>query len=242
MSNTDMLTPEQFNEINDRENKKREKAGKKRRKINCLGYAIGVDEEGLELEYRGGKKIEDSFQEKLEKYGLIVRKVKSLDELKGKTGFILYGFYPMKIFFDLVYKDFHVVRVNPDGTYVHKQDMNLPARKVEILDERGAIEEYDGANEPIHIFLLEEERNKDKEKINKRIKAVFSQIKDVLDSKEVSDEDKSVIKQKLQLLNDRLNVQGKTMNSNDINILLQEFLTIAKEFNIEIETEGIELE
>ena len=59
----------------------------------------------------------------------------------------LYGFYPMKIFFDLVYKDFHVVRVNPDGTCVHKQDMNLPAKKVEILDERGAIEEYDGANE-----------------------------------------------------------------------------------------------
>ena len=82
MSNTDMLAPEQFNEINDRENKEREKAGKKRRKINCLGYAIGEDEEGLELEYRGGKKIEDSFQKKIEKYGLIVREVKSLDELK----------------------------------------------------------------------------------------------------------------------------------------------------------------
>lgn len=92
MSNTDMLTPEQFNEINDRENKEREKAGKKRRKINCLGYAIGVDEDRLELDYYGGKKIEDSFQEKLEKYGLVVREVKSLAELKGKTGFIYMDF------------------------------------------------------------------------------------------------------------------------------------------------------
>ena len=241
MSNTDMLTPEQFNEINDRENKERERKGEKKRKINCLGYAIGVDEDRLELDYYGGKKIEDSFQEKLEKYGLVVRKVKSLAELKGRTGFILYGFYPIKTFFDIVYKDFHVVRVNPDGTCVHKQDMNLPAKKVEILDERGAIEEYDGKNEPIHIFLLEEERNKDKEKINKRIEAVFSQIRNILDSKTVSDEDKSVIRQKLQLLNDRLNVQGKIMNSNDINILLQEFLTIAKEFNIELGPKGIEL-
>ncbi len=61
--------------------------------------------------------------------------------------------------------------------------MNLPAKRVELLNEKGHIEEYDQVNEPIHFFVLEEKRNKDKEKINKRIKEVFSKASDALNSK-----------------------------------------------------------
>ena len=115
MSNTDMLTPEQFNEIYNRENEERERRGEKKKKVNCLSYAIGIDEEEVELDYFGGRRIEDSFQSKLENYGLIVKEVNSLDEIKGKTGYILYGFYPIRTLFGFENKDFHVVRVNPDG-------------------------------------------------------------------------------------------------------------------------------
>lgn len=240
MSNTDMLTPEQFNEIYNRENEERERRGEKKKKVNCLSYAIGIDEEEVELDYFGGRRIEDSFQSKLENYGLIVKEVNSLDEIKGKTGYILYGFYPIRTLFGFENKDFHVVRVNPDGTCFHKQDMNLPAKRVELLNEKGHIEEYDKVNEPIHFFVLVEERNKNKEKINNRMNEVFSKASDALNSKEINDENRADLQQKLQLLSERLGAQGGTLNSNDTNILLQEVLTLTKEYSLEVEQEGIE--
>ena len=83
---TDMLTPRQF------------RAKFKNRYFGSdLAFAIGVNSPELMLEFNGEHETpEIPFLETLNKYGLEVKKVKSLQELNGKSGFILYGYYPFK--------------------------------------------------------------------------------------------------------------------------------------------------
>lgn len=205
---TDMLTVEQFNEIGQIS------------KSNCLGFAIGV-EGRIELEYEGIS-IDDSFVKRLSEYGMIVKRVESLEELKGKTGFLVYGFYDMPVsFFGMSYtekNDFHVVRVNPDGSLVHKQDAREPAKHVLLLSSRGGIEEYNAPNEPIYIFSLEEERQIDKTALVERTKKIFSETEKILTDPLVSKTEKERIKQEVEDL--RACLDGSA-NSNIINIKLQ---------------------
>lgn len=213
---TDMLTVEQFNE-----------AGQIK-KSNCLGFAIGVSEQ-IELEYEDIS-IDDSFAKRLSEYGMIVKKVESLEELKGKTGFIVYGFYDMPIsLFGMSYtekNDFHVVRVNPDGSLVHKQDAREPAKHVPLLSSRGGIEEYNAPNEPIHIFSLEEERHIDKTAVVERTKMIFSETEKILNNPLVSETEKDKIRQEVENLRGCLDGSA---NSNIINIMLQKIEVLVRD-------------
>lgn len=214
---TDMLTVEQFNSEVDP------------RKSNCLGFAIGAKER-IELEYEGIS-IDESFTKKLAEHGMIVKKVGSLEEMRGKTGFIVYGFYDMEMgFAGMSYiekRDFHVVRVNPDGSLVHKQDAREPAKQVELLGSRGEIEEYNGENEPIYMFTLEEERNPDKDSIRQRAIPIIEQMTKILEDPAVSREEKERIKN--AVLEFRQKANDTKVSSNSINIMLQEIASLARE-------------
>ncbi len=103
---TNMLTPEQLNR-------------KKEFLFSDLAFAIGVDERNLELPYDGRTDLKDIFKKELEKYGLIIEEVDSLKELDGKTGFILYGYYMRGTACGYKEDVYHVLRANPDSTFVH---------------------------------------------------------------------------------------------------------------------------
>ena len=216
---TDMLTVEQFNET------------EAQRKSNCLGFAIGVHDH-IELDYIGVG-IDESFSKRLSEYGMIVKRASSLEEIRGKTGFIVYGFYPMRSWFtkELEYNDFHIVRVNPDGSLVHKQDDNEPAKHVELSNPRGGINEYDAPDEPIFIFSLEEERNPDKDSIRQRATPIVEQMTKILEDPSVSIEEKTRIKNAVIELRQKAN--DANVSSNSINIMLQEIRELARTYQRE---------
>ncbi len=213
---TNMLTVEQFNaegQIN---------------KSNSLGFAIGVPEK-IELEFEGIS-IDDSFTRRLAEYGMIVKKVDSLEALKGKTGFIVYGFYNMQMgFAGMTYTEkraFHIVRMNPDGTLVHKEDATLPAKHIKLLNSKGGIEGYNEENEPITIFSLEEERYADRDAIRTRADGIVSRIKKILDNPVITHEEKEDIKSRIMAYRQIAN--ESTVTSNVINIMLQRIDLISR--------------
>ena len=216
---TDMQTVEQFNE-----------SGRKERS-NCLGFAIGVQEH-IELDYMNIG-IEESFTQRLAEYGMIVKRAQSLEEIKGKTGFIVYGFYPMRNWFtrEIENNDFHIVRVNPDGTLVHKQDDREPAKHVELSNPKGGINEYDAPDEPILIFSLEEERFADKEAIKQRAKPVVEQVMQIIKDPSVSMEEKEKIRNAVIELGKE--TSGEIVTSNDLNIMIQEISELARQRQLE---------
>lgn len=216
---TDMLTVEQFNET------------EAPRRSNCLGFAIGVHDH-IELDYIGVG-IDESFSKRLSEYGMIVKRAGSLEEIKGKTGFIVYGFYPVRSWFtkELEYNDFHIVRVNPDGTLVHKQDDKEPAKHVELTTDKGGIPEYDGPEEPIYIFSLEEERLADRDAILERSKPIIAQISQMLEDPSISKEEKERIRNTIMGFRQKAN--DTTVTSNSINIMLQEISELARERQLE---------
>lgn len=220
---TNMLTVEQFN------------AEGQANKSNCLGYAIGVPEE-IELDYKEIG-IDDSFAQRLSEYGMAVKKVDSLEALKGKTGFIVYGFYDMEeSFIGMTFiekRDFHIVRVNPDGSLVHKQDNRLPAKHVNLLSSRGGIEEYNGENEPISIFSLEEERFADKDAIRMRAESIISKVKSILDNPKIRQEEKEKIRE--EIINYKQKANESTVTSNAINIMLQKIDLLSREYQISLD-------
>lgn len=122
---------------------------------NCLGFAIG-EAECIELPWEAIS-IEDSFRNTVKKYSVKVRKVDSITA--GKYHFLVYGFYPMPYFdyysFKTKYRpsDFHIVRIEPDGTWVHKPDAIEPPAVISEHDEL-TFGEY---TETPHIFVLDEE-------------------------------------------------------------------------------------
>ena len=214
---TDMLTVEQFNETG------------QINKSNCLGFAIGVPDT-IELEYKGIS-IEDSFAKRLSEYGMKVKKVESLEELNGKTGFIVYGFYDMPYgFLGMTYyekNDFHVVRVNPDGSLVHKQDRTLPAKHVDLLSSKGGIYEYNNPNEPIYIFSLEEEREIDRDAIRERSKSIIEQVTKLLEDPLLSQSEKEMIRD--TVIRFKQIATEDTATSNNINIMLQKIASLVKQ-------------
>jgi len=180
---------------------------------NCLGFAIGINQT-LSLGEKSRGTITDFFQEETRKFGLVVKPVNSIEDLKGKTGFIVYGYYGVRGFFGIEMKDFHVVRVNPDGTLVHKPDDRNLASSVELLSKKGGIENYNRDNEPIYIFELIEERNMD----TKALQRKFERIQIELLSKNLTPS----IYDKLQEVENMINHPCKSTNSNSINLLLDE--------------------
>lgn len=199
---TNMVTAEEFNRTNQDSTQS-----------NCLGFAIGINQT-LSLGEKSRGAITDFFQEQTRKFGLVVKPVNSIEDLKGKTGFIVYGYYEVRDFYGIEMKDFHVVRINPDRTLVHKpDDINL-ASSVELLSKKGGIENFNRDNEPIYIFELIEERNID----TKALQRKFERIQKELLSKNLTPS----IYDKLQEVENMINHPSKSTNSNSINLLLDE--------------------
>lgn len=215
---TDMLTPAQFN---------KEKTGIPRLFCTDLAFAIGAKDYELDLDYNSNIELEEQFRKKLKEYGLIIRKVDSLKELDGKTGFILYGYYPRGTYFGHIWDDYHVVRVNPDKTCVHF-DSNALKQYVEP-NEKGEILGYGLVDGPIQIFELVEERQRDMDKLNKRMFSVFDVIANILNRSNVGD--KNELRAELQKMKDELVNYGGHFTSNDVNILLEKLLKKAKEYD-----------
>ena len=180
---------------------------------NCLGFAIGRNQT-LSLGEKSRGAITDFFQEQTRKFGLVVKPVNSLEDLKGKTGFIVYGYYEVRGFSGIEIKDFHVVRVNPDGTLVHKPDDRNLASSVELLSKKGGIENFNRDNEPIYIFELIEERNMDTQALQRKFELIYKKLL----SKNLTQS----IFGKLQEVASMLNISSKLTNSNSINLLLDE--------------------
>lgn len=220
---TNMLTPKQLN-------------SKKEYFFSDLAFAIGVDDRDLELPYDGRTELKDIFKKELEKYGLIIEEVDSLKELDGKTGFILYGYYMRGTASGYKEDVYHVLRANPDSTFVHVDPYWGP--EYDKPDEEGQIGGYALCYGPLHFFELVEERNIDIEMLNKKSKSVFDEIQNILNSGNLSDDEKNELKEKIKPLREEIgDIQKESLTSNYVNIILEKALTIAREYNKEISLE-----
>ena len=227
---TDMLTPEQFNSEG--------------LYSNCLGFAIGVPkkivldhreelyDKGLGITYYDEKDIGKSFTERLAEYGMTIKEVKQISDLKGKTGFIIYGFFKRKDWLGSYFKDeFHVVRINSDGTAVEKpNDSHSSAEIIQILDDKGRTEAFNRPDTPIRIFELVEEKNKDVEKIEQRKRKVLESVEKYVQDKPELSACANDIREILNLLD--------SLDSSSCNIALQQAISLAKEHNIELDFDG----
>ncbi len=227
---TDMLTPAQFN---------KEKTGTPRFFCSNLAFAIGAPTEDfqLKLDYESNTELKEQFRKKLSEYGLNIRKVDSLKKLDGKTGFILYGYYPRGTNFGHKWDAYHVVRVNPDKTCVHF-DRDALEQYVEP-NEKGEIPGYCLIDGPIQFFKLIEERQIDKDKLNKRMCSVFNEIDNILKKSNVGDDAKNKLRAELQLIKDKLVNHGGHLTSNYANIILENALKKAKEYDRAINSEEL---
>lgn len=103
---------------------------------NCLGFALGLTEPASKrssvynLDERFN--IADAFKAKLNELGLeIPHQVDSTDEIQpGEYGIMVLGFKPYVVpnpfVGNLTYYDFHVVRRELDGNWVHKPGWDEP--------------------------------------------------------------------------------------------------------------------
>ena len=93
-----------------------------------------------------------SFVSFAAKKGLQVRLVSSIEETEGKVSFFLWGWFRNRTILGFANDDFHIVRRNADGTYVHKAD-NSKRTVAEVTTLEDVRKEYD---ETPYIFVLEE--------------------------------------------------------------------------------------
>ena len=225
---TDMLTPEQFNELKSKGALKDQ---------NCLKYAVGNPEMWISSYWfpdDAGRAFEKKAADEI---GFKLKQVRSISELNGKTGFIVYGFYHGYNAYGRFskYEDYHVVRVNSDGTIVHVPGENKSAEYInrEEIDDNGVFSDYQKKCK-ITIFELEEEKNKDISKISQRKEAVLSAISRLLQKLPSSTIDGSNLISQLDGIKEILDTSD-CLNSSDINILLQKAITLAKENNIKLD-------
>lgn len=129
-------------------------------KTNCLAFAFGQTKPSENRRFSDYVldtedwdfcpwKIEASFNHTVNKYfKMKVKEVRELpSEPDGSIYFILYGWFHGG--------DFHVVRIERDGTWVHKPDWDLPACVIEPDSE--FFNEYSLENDPCHFFVLVED-------------------------------------------------------------------------------------
>ena len=129
---------------------------------NCLGFALGEDKPhanvfgcdlSLSKEDADGRllPINRCFTIKAREFGLSVKEVNSLEETKGKIAFLVYGWFDIFKTFVGISADFHVVRIEKDGSLVHKPDWKLPACVTSFEEIQ---KEYP---EKPYIFIAEED-------------------------------------------------------------------------------------
>ena len=116
--------------------------------MNCLGFALNQTQEG---DYTLKRAIDidtyrplnpndtpvDAFIRKAKELGYNIKQVATAEETAGKTAFWLWGWFSYYSMFEGVvrYDDFHVVRKNQDGSFVHKPDGHQPAEHIEDFKE-----------------------------------------------------------------------------------------------------------
>ena len=118
---------------------------------NCLGFAIGicepVNKTSYEYDLDGRLSISEAFTKKVTELGFEVpRQIDSVEEAKDNEFVLLvFDFTPHTINYPFVghvtYYDYHVVRRELDGTWVHKPGWYKPPCKVtnweELVEEFG---------------------------------------------------------------------------------------------------------
>ena len=122
---------------------------------NCLAFALGQLKsvssmsELYNLDYL--LPIDKAFEKKVEGFGFDnLRRIHSIKELiENEYGFIVFGFKPYKVTLQiskisLTYYDFHVIRRELDGTWVHKPGWNANACIMQKTDWKNIYEEFDG--------------------------------------------------------------------------------------------------
>lgn len=122
---------------------------------NCLAFALGQLKsvssmsELYNLDYL--LPIDKAFEKKVERFGFDnLRRIHSIKELhENEYGFIVFGFKKYKISLEisktfLNYYDFHVIRRELDGTWVHKPGWNANACIMQKSDWKNIYEEFDG--------------------------------------------------------------------------------------------------
>lgn len=109
---------------------------------NCFAAAMSITkkvEDDVHFNLKPGRDIGISFEKICRRYGFKVKEVHSLEEAKGKYAFLVLGWFPVKVsyflYYELEYIDFHVIRVNPDGTVLHKADFKEPAMDLPSLED-----------------------------------------------------------------------------------------------------------
>ena len=140
-------------------------------KTNCLGFAIGCNEENRETKKYNLNPylpLADSFLLKLKQLGYknLPRKIDKLEDAKeGEYVFMVFGFRWVKIknyskFWSLTYfkkyPDYHVIRREPDGVWVHKPGWEANPCLVTIDDWSQLSRAY-GHNFALFAFKPEKE-------------------------------------------------------------------------------------
>lgn len=146
------LSPEEFNATNNI------------KLVNCLGYAFGQTQKGDYTLYRAvdfdtyrplnpADTPVEAFIKKAAEFGFNVKQVTTPEETIGHTAFWLWGWFSYYDMFEHLVKhdDFHVVRKNTDGTFVHKPDDIEPASIIEDFGE--FCKKYYAEDTP-YIFVL----------------------------------------------------------------------------------------
>ena len=222
---TDMFTPEQYNMEKHPKNYIDDN--------NCIKFGVGNPEIFITPYWfdDAGRAFEKKATETI---GFSLKKVDSLKDLDGKTGFIVYGFVATyNGFGELKKEGYHVVRVNSDGSIVHVPDIDEPAEYITDMDEQG---KFSGPyaqldKDMISFYELVEEKNKDTTKLEERKSRVLSRL--LQSSFEGSQNGGELVSQIGEIK--RILDSSEHLNSSDINILIQRATMLAKEHNIEKE-------
>ena len=132
---------------------------------NCFAAAMSITrrvKNDMQFNLKDGQDIGLSFIMLCNRYKINVKQVSSMADVKGKYAFVVLGWFPVKVsyflFYDYKYIDFHVFRINPDGTILNKADFTSPAKDLKNLDEPDL---YDYREElrlgDYKIFVLDDE-------------------------------------------------------------------------------------
>lgn len=115
---------------------------------NCLAFALGIKNPKRKHRYvlkMTAEPMETIFLKKVKKLGFNPQIFKQIDQdkEKEKKGYVIrvYGFEPEETEDGIMY-DFHVIRREPNGQWVHKPGFDYLPRKVTERDWRIIFEKF----------------------------------------------------------------------------------------------------
>lgn len=119
-------------------------------KTNCLAFAIGIKKpKRRKNQYSlimSSEPIEILFLDKVKELGFDTKQFRriSRSQEEKEKGYIIrvYGFVPEETLNCEVYYDFHVIRREPDGTWVHKSGFYFRPKEISHEDWGLIFEKY----------------------------------------------------------------------------------------------------